>query len=45
MVKVLVYGYSNGITSSRALERRCHDGVAFFAEPDLFPTFGLPLTL
>jgi len=29
MVKVLVYGYSHGITSSRALERRCHDDVAF----------------
>ncbi len=29
MVKVLIYGYSHGITSSRALERRCHDDVAF----------------
>jgi len=29
MVKVLVYGYSDGITSSRALERRCHDDIAF----------------
>ena len=29
MVKVLIYGYSQGITSSRALERRCHDDVAF----------------
>ncbi len=29
MVKVLVYGYSHGITSSRALERRCHDDIAF----------------
>jgi len=29
MVKVLVYGYSHGVTSSRALERRCHDDVAF----------------
>ncbi len=28
MVKVLVYG-SHGITSSRALERRCHDDIAF----------------
>ena len=29
MVKVLVYGYSNGITSSRELERRCRHDVAF----------------
>jgi len=29
MLKVLIYGYSHGITSSRALERRCHDDVAF----------------
>jgi transposase len=29
MVKLLVYGYSNGITSSRELERRCHHDVAF----------------
>ena len=29
MVKVLIYGYSHGIPSSRALERRCHDDVAF----------------
>jgi transposase len=29
MVKILVYGYSHGITSSRALERRCHDDIAF----------------
>jgi transposase len=29
MVKILVYGYSLGVTSSRALERRCHDDVAF----------------
>lgn len=29
MLKVLIYGYSNGITSSRALERRCHHDVAF----------------
>jgi len=25
----LIYGYSHGITSSRALERRCHDDVAY----------------
>jgi len=29
MLKVLIYGYSHGITSSRALERRCQDDVAF----------------
>ena len=29
MLKLLIYGYSNGITSSRALERRCHHDVAF----------------
>ena len=29
MVKILIYGYSHGITSSRALERRCHDDIAF----------------
>ena len=29
MVKILIYGYSHGITSSRALERRCHDDVAY----------------
>ena len=29
IVKILVYGYSHGITSSRALERRCHDDIAY----------------
>lgn len=29
MLKLLVFGYSNGVTSSRALERRCHHDVAF----------------
>jgi len=29
MLKLLIYGYSNGITSSRELERRCHHDVAF----------------
>jgi len=29
MVKILIYGYSHGITSSRALERRCHDDIAY----------------
>jgi transposase len=29
MLKLLIFGYSNGVTSSRALERRCHHDVAF----------------
>ena len=29
MLKLLVYGYSHGITSSRELERRCRHDVAF----------------
>ena len=29
MLKLLIYGYSNGITSSRELERRCQHDVAF----------------
>ena len=29
MLKILVYGHSHGITSSRALERRCQDDIAF----------------
>jgi len=29
MLKILVYGYSHGVTSSRALERRCQDDIAF----------------
>ena len=29
MLKLLTYGYSNTITSSRELERRCHHDVAF----------------
>lgn len=29
MLKVLIYGYSHGITSSRELERRCQHDVAF----------------
>jgi transposase len=28
MLKLLLYGYSTGVTSSRAIERRCHDDVA-----------------
>ena len=29
MVRLLVYGYSIGVRSSRAVERRCVDDVAF----------------
>jgi len=29
MVKLLVYGYSTGVTSAREIERRCHHDVAF----------------
>jgi len=29
MLKILIYGYSHGVTSSRALERRGHDDIAF----------------
>lgn len=29
MLKLLVYGYTTGVRSSRAIERRCHDDVAF----------------
>ncbi len=40
MLKVLIYGYSHGVSSSRALERRCHDDVAFrFLTADQAPDF------
>ena len=29
MLKLLIFGYSNGVTSSRELERRCHHDVAY----------------
>src|SRR5215468_12614046 len=29
MVRLLIYGYTTGIRSSRAIERRCADDVAF----------------
>jgi transposase len=29
MVKLLIYGYSTGVTSAREIERRCHLDVAF----------------
>jgi transposase len=40
MVKLLLYGYSHGVSSSRAIERRCHDDVAFrFLTADSAPDF------
>lgn len=29
MVKLLIYGYTTGVRSSRAIEKACHDDVAF----------------
>ena len=29
MLKVLIYGYTTGVRSSRKIEKRCHDDVAF----------------
>lgn len=29
MLKILIYGYMTGARSSRGIERRCHDDVAF----------------
>ncbi len=29
MLKLIIYGYSTGVTSSRAIERRCVTDVAF----------------
>lgn len=29
MLKILIYGYTTGVRSSRRIERRCHDDVAF----------------
>lgn len=40
MVKILVYGYTTGVRSSRAIERRCHDDVAFrFLAANAAPDF------
>ena len=40
MLKILIYGYSHGITSSRELERRCRDDVAFrFLTANTCPDF------
>ena len=41
MVRLLVYGYSVGVRSSRAIARRCVDDVAFrFLAADQAPDFG-----
>ena len=40
MVRLLVYGYSTGVRSSRAIERKCVDDVAFrFLAADQAPDF------
>jgi transposase len=40
MVRLLIYGYTTGIRSSRAIERRCVDDVAFrFLAADQAPDF------
>lgn len=40
MLKLLIFGYSNGITSSRALERRCqHDVALMFLTAQAAPDF------
>jgi transposase len=40
MVRLLIYGYTTGVRSSRAIERRCADDVAFrFLSADQAPDF------
>jgi len=40
MLKVLLYGYTTGVRSSRVIERRCHDDVAFrFLSANAGPDF------
>lgn len=40
MVRLLIYGYTTGVRSSRAIERRCVDDVAFgFLATDQAPDF------
>jgi transposase len=40
MVRLLIYGYTTGVRSSRAIERRCADDVAFrFLGADQAPDF------
>jgi hypothetical protein len=40
MLRLLVYGYSTGVRSSRAIERKCTDDVSFrFLAADQAPDF------
>ncbi|MBD0744015.1 hypothetical protein BG418_20805 [Streptomyces sp. CBMA152] len=40
MVRLLIYGYTTGVRSSRAIERKCGDDVAFrFLAADQAPDF------
>src|SRR5688500_18962296 len=40
MLRLLIYGYTTGVRSSRAIERRCVDDVAFrFLAADQAPDF------
>ena len=40
MLKLVIYGYVSGVRSSRAIERRCHDDVAFrFLAANTAPDF------
>jgi hypothetical protein len=40
MVRLLIYGYTTGVRSSRAIERKCTDGVAFrYLAADQAPDF------
>nr|BFD87126.1 hypothetical protein StreXyl84_65270 [Streptomyces sp. Xyl84] len=40
MVRLLIYGYTTGVRSSRAIERKCADDVAFrFLAADQAPDF------
>ena len=40
MLKIVLYGYTTGVRSSRAIERRCHDDVAFrFLSANAAPDF------
>ncbi|GAA2243781.1 hypothetical protein GCM10010430_26870 [Kitasatospora cystarginea] len=40
MVRLLIYGYTTGVRSSRAIERRCADDIAFrYLAADQAPDF------
>jgi len=40
MLRLLIYGYSTGVRSSRAIERKCVDDVGFrFLAADVAPDF------